>query len=302
MLKKLNQFTEGHGALSPGRGLVTGAIALSLAILCFLGVLAFHFPQYLTTPELRKSYDVAVIRQLLFWSLVIAGALSLVNLVFRRNNFMKRDRVLTAQVLASNTNRDAFEARTFLVGASLERQTNLIFQKKWTWSVGAELVLSDERDSRARIVGGARRTFFIAALPTSLTYDGSDDLLNPTRGFRLGGRLSPEYSLQSGSKGYVRIQIDGSYYQPVSDRIVMAGRVRAATIQGAAAEDIAPARRRYGGGGASVRGYGFQKAGPRDRYDDPVGGRQVSARIGKFGPLVQMGTVEAERWVHRSPG
>ena len=28
--------------------------------------------------------------------------------------------------------------------------------------------------------------------------------------------------------------------------------------------------------------------------DDPVGGRQVSARIGKFGPLVQMGTVEDE--------
>eukprot|EP01036_Dinobryon_divergens_P046645 gene46645-62395_t len=49
MLKKLNQFTEGHGALRPGRGLVTGAIALSLAILCFLGVMAFHFPQYLTT-------------------------------------------------------------------------------------------------------------------------------------------------------------------------------------------------------------------------------------------------------------
>ena len=47
-------------------------------------MLAFHFPQYLTTPELRKSYDVALIRQLMFWSLVVAGALSLVNLLFRR--------------------------------------------------------------------------------------------------------------------------------------------------------------------------------------------------------------------------
>lgn len=44
MLEKLNEFTEGHGALQPGRGLITGVIALSLAILCFLGVLAFHFP------------------------------------------------------------------------------------------------------------------------------------------------------------------------------------------------------------------------------------------------------------------
>jgi translocation and assembly module TamA len=53
---------------------------------------------------------------------------------------------------------------------------------------------------------------------------------------------------------------------------VLAGRVRAATIQGAAAEDIAPSRRLYGGGGASVRGYGFQGVGPRDMLGNPTGG------------------------------
>ncbi|RYY82932.1 MAG: sterol desaturase family protein, partial [Comamonadaceae bacterium] len=62
MLEKLNEFTGSHGQLQRGKGLVTGTIALSLAILCFLGVLAFHFPQYLTTPELRMSYDVDVMR------------------------------------------------------------------------------------------------------------------------------------------------------------------------------------------------------------------------------------------------
>ena len=40
------------------------------------------------------------------------------------------------------------------------------------------------------------RTFFIAALPVSLGYDGSDNLLDPTRGFRLAGRLSPEISMR----------------------------------------------------------------------------------------------------------
>lgn len=227
----------------------------------------------------------------------------LINLVYRRNNFMTRDRVLTAQVLASNTNRDAFEARTFLVAASLERQTNLIFQKKWTWSLGAELVLSDERDSRARIVGGARRTFFIAALPTSLTYDGSDDLLDPTKGFRLGARVSPEYSLQSGSQAYGRFQIDGSYYQPVSDRVVVAGRVRLGSTVGANRFDIAPSRRFYAGGGGSVRGYGFQRIGPRDGNDDPIGGNglaefslEARVRFGDFGvvPFVDAGNVYAD--------
>ena len=43
MLDKLNQLTESHGELRPGHGLVSGVIALSLAILCFLGVRPFTF-------------------------------------------------------------------------------------------------------------------------------------------------------------------------------------------------------------------------------------------------------------------
>jgi hypothetical protein len=88
MLEKLNELTESHGALRPGRGLITGIIALSLAILCFLGVMAFHFPEYLTTPQLRKSYDVALIRQLMFGALVVAGGLSLVNVIFNRARWL----------------------------------------------------------------------------------------------------------------------------------------------------------------------------------------------------------------------
>ena len=53
-LDKLNKLSESHGALRPGKGMVSGVIALSLAILCFLGVLAFHWPEYLTTPQLRR--------------------------------------------------------------------------------------------------------------------------------------------------------------------------------------------------------------------------------------------------------
>lgn len=64
--------------------MASGVVALSLAILCVLGVLAFHFPEYLTTPQLRKSYNVAVLRQLLYWSLVVAGAIALFNMVFGR--------------------------------------------------------------------------------------------------------------------------------------------------------------------------------------------------------------------------
>jgi translocation and assembly module TamA len=201
----------------------------------------------------------------------------LVGAVLRRNNFLRRDQVLTAQFAVSHIDRAAFDARTTILSGAIERQTNLIWQKKWTWSAGAELVATDERDVDLDTAATRRRTFFIGALPASLSYDGSNDLLDPTVGYRLAFRFSPEASLQAGAFGYARTQIDASFYQPVTPTVTLAGRVRLGTILGAERDRIAPSRRFYAGGGGSVRGYGFQRLGPRDPvFDDPIGGRSLT--------------------------
>jgi translocation and assembly module TamA len=220
----------------------------------------------------------------------VAGA------IFRQSNFRTRDNVLSGRLVASNINRAAFQARTLEIGGGLERTSTIIWQKKWTWSAGFELLASDERDA-LRVIGGQRRTFFIGALPASLGYDGSDDLLDPTRGFRLSARVTPEASLQSGAFGYLRTQIDGSVYVPAGDRVVIAARGRLGTIVGAANTRIAPSRRLYAGGGGSVRGYGFQNVGPRDAANDPVGGRglaeaSIEARV-RFGPFAVVPFIDA---------
>ena len=212
------------------------------------------------------------------------------SVIFRRNNFHGRDRILTGQLAVANINRAAYKAKTFSISGSIERQTTIFFQKKWTWSLGAELAASDERDVIVATGAPRQRTFFIGSLPTSLTYDGSDDLLNPTKGFRLGGRLSPELSLQGAAFGYARLQFDVSGYKSIGERVVLAGRLRLGTIVGAPRDAIAPSRRFYAGGGASVRGYGYQAIGPRDPNNDPIGGRSlteisVEARIKAFGPF-----------------
>ena len=72
------------GELTPGQGTITTALALGLGFLSFLGVLAFLFPEYLTTPELRRAYNVDWCRALLFSGLLVAGMLSLFNIVFNR--------------------------------------------------------------------------------------------------------------------------------------------------------------------------------------------------------------------------
>jgi sterol desaturase/sphingolipid hydroxylase (fatty acid hydroxylase superfamily) len=87
-LRKPTAIFHQSGALQPGYGKVTGVIAFALAGMAVLAVLAFHFPQYLTMPDLRKKYDVNVLREIMLVGMVIAGGLAIVNLIRLRNRWL----------------------------------------------------------------------------------------------------------------------------------------------------------------------------------------------------------------------
>jgi sterol desaturase/sphingolipid hydroxylase (fatty acid hydroxylase superfamily) len=88
LLARVLALFHQSGELKPGSGMVSGVIALALALLCLLGVAAFHFPEYLSTPELRKQYSVDALRQLMLVALLIAGGLSLANIVLGRQRWL----------------------------------------------------------------------------------------------------------------------------------------------------------------------------------------------------------------------
>ena len=208
----------------------------------------------------------------------------------RRSNFMQRDQTLNLQFSAAHQKFAAYTAKTIDFAANIERQSNFIWQKKWTWSYGGEWLGTIERGVFSNTGIKDTHRFLIAAAPLALGYDGSDNLLDPTRGFRLSGHLSPEISFHGGHFSYGRAQFDASAYHPVSDRVVVAGRIRLGTIFGAGLFDIAPSRRFYSGGGGSVRGYGYQQLGPKDLDGDPIGGRglvefalEARVRLKQFG-------------------
>ena len=221
---------------------------------------------------------------------VVGTKEQLAGVQFRRSNFRKRDQVLNLQASAAHREFDAYEASTIQLAGNIERQSNFIWQKRWTWTAGVELLATDEQGVFDLSGIKDTKTFLIGALPASLGYDGSDSLLDPTRGFRLSGRVSPEISAHKGSFVYGRLQFDASAYHPISERVVAAGRIRLGTILGADAFDLAPSRRFYSGGGGSVRGYGYQQLGPKDIDGDPIGGKglaefaiEARIRLNQFG-------------------
>ena len=193
----------------------------------------------------------------------------------RKRNFGQRDRSFLVSGGLSAARQFAFDSQTVGISAALARESNIIWQKDWTWSVGAQLLLSSQRDfALPRSV--ARGTFGVLAFPSSLTWDRSDDLLNPSRGFRLTTRLSPEVTLRGRSNfNYLKAQFEATAYQPVGP-LVLAGRFHIGSIVGAERGVIAPDRRFYAGGGGSVRGYVFQGVGPRNPDNVPIGGNSLS--------------------------
>jgi translocation and assembly module TamA len=192
-----------------------------------------------------------------------------VNLSFRRSNAGQRDRTVLLQTEAGRRDYKAFRGYTARLSGLISRESTPIWQKVWTWAYGAEILATNERQFRVRNAPDPKATYFIAGLTGQLGYDRSDSLLNPTKGFRLLGRLNPEASLENGTNAYLRSQIEGSAYYPVSDSLVIAGRARFGSIFGAERDELAPSRRFYAGGGGSVRGFGFQDLGPKVEIANP---------------------------------
>ena len=225
-----------------------------------------------------------------------------INAQFRRSNAGQRDRAFQIGTSVARQRFEAYNAETFNLNASLARTSTPIWQKRWTWSVGGELIASRETAFDAARVDRDRSTYFIAAVPLQLGYDRSNSLLDPTRGFRLTARLSPEAQKRTSAsfQSYGRGLFEASAYFPVTDGIVLAGRARLGAIVGAPRDDIAPSRRLYAGGGGSVRGFSYQELGPRDADNKPLGGRsltefgaEVRYRFGNFGivPFIDAGRV-----------
>ena len=188
---------------------------------------------------------------------------------FRRSNAGKRDRTFSVGAQARHSSYDAFEAFTGRLFGLWSYDSTPIWQKRFTYAYGAQLIGTVEEDYDFDLGERRDRTFFIGGLTGQAGFDTTDDLLNATEGFRVTALVEPEGSLQDGFTPYVRARLDGSAYYPIGDSFVVAGRIRLGSIQGISRFDLAPSRRFYAGGGGSVRGFGFQELGPKSQEPNP---------------------------------
>jgi translocation and assembly module TamA len=177
------------------------------------------------------------------------------------------------------------------------------FERRFSDQLTGRAALNIER-SRVEDAFGTN-DYMILSLPTELEYDGSDNKLDPTEGFRATLNAEPFLEFERSTTALIASGSLSAYRSfGDDDRVILAARGALGSIVGASSiEDIPANRRFFLGGGGSIRGYEYRSVGPR-QGDDVVGGLsfweasfetrvRVTERIGLV-PFIDAGAAYAE--------
>lgn len=209
---------------------------------------------------------------------------------FRKPDFIWREVDLIAEGNVKNEETDAFDSRSVGAGIGLETQYN----KHIRGSLGFAY-----RYAQITEQNGDEDTIGLISIPAALDFDYSDDLLDPSEGWRLKLTGAPFWDTLGLDTRFLKLRATATAYRRLMNepRLVAAIKGSVGSISGASRNDIPADERFYAGGGGSVRGIPFQLAGQLDG-GEPVGGRSVletsaELRWRAFDPIELVGFFDA---------
>jgi translocation and assembly module TamA len=193
---------------------------------------------------------------------------------FRRPDFLEVDQDFLALAEVADDTPTAYHSRRARVSAGLERR----FDRTLTGGValGVEKANVVQLASISSETASQRTQHYaLIGVPLYLKLDQSDDLLNPTSGYRAQANLVPYRSFSGPSLTFAFGRVSASTYQRLedSDRYIIAASAALSSIGGASLAALPADKRVYAGGGGSIRAYGYQMAGPLDFDKKPIGGK-----------------------------
>lgn len=185
-------------------------------------------------------------------------------------HFYKKNQIVTLFADLEQTQTDAFDSSTGLLGAEITRQVHTHVKAR----IGGDIDFSEITETNE----SPDQVALISA-PVSLEYDKRDDELNPRSGWIGAVRVRPYWDWYEQSTRFVKTTLAMSayktfykaYWQPT-----LAFRSATGSISGLSKDDVPASIRFYSGGGGSVRGYPFQSIGPYDEGEEPDGGLSLT--------------------------
>jgi translocation and assembly module TamA len=185
---------------------------------------------------------------------------------FRKPYFLREDQALN---LTSRLARDEPEGYT---SVNLTNTALLVRDMTKSLKLGGGVGFKEAEITQL----GSTNDYSLLFLPLQLSWDRSDNLLDPSRGGRLGIQLAPYHDLFKEDLNFLKGKVSYGHYLQILDSpsTVLAGRVSMGLIGAEERMEIPADERFYAGGGGSVRGYAYQSLGPR-AGGIPTGGRSL---------------------------
>jgi translocation and assembly module TamA len=190
---------------------------------------------------------------------------------FRRPDFLTVEQDFLATAEIANDNPVAYRSRRALATAGLERRFGRLLTGGVAFEIGkANVVQLADINPRT----GSQR-YELVGLPAYVKLDTTDNLLNPTTGYRAQLSVTPAHTFSGSNLTFVSNLISGSTYLGLGaeDRAILAGKLALGSLDGAPLSQLPSDQRIYAGGGGSVRPYGYLMAGPLAPNNVPIGGR-----------------------------
>jgi translocation and assembly module TamA len=187
-------------------------------------------------------------------------------ITYRTPEVFRRDVQMTASLGAVRERLDAYDRDVALASLLFEHSLTdrLVLQAGPGYEVG--------RVGRDDVWTNVNLVSFVGGL----RYDSTDNLLNPTRGWRLSGTATPYVSLNGGADFARLVGTASTYWNVFGDgRSVLALRGLVGSAVGASRDELPLDKRFYAGGGGSVRGFPYLSIGPLNAANQPMGGASV---------------------------
>ena len=161
----------------------------------------------------------------------------------------------------------AYRRKAVTVGVGLDR----ILSPHWEVKMG----VASEWSQLTRF--GITNYYTLYGLPSQVVLNEADSLVDATKGYRITLDATPYVDARNSGDLFAILRLTGTAYVNVSGdgRSVLAGRASFGTIPGGTNSSIPFDKLFYAGGGGSVRGFAYQSAGPRDSFNNPLGGASV---------------------------
>lgn len=187
-----------------------------------------------------------------------------------------------------------------LEAAGLREVLDAYTRRAVTTYAGFDRTFSPRLQARVGLTGelsritrnGITMDYQLIGLPFSILYNRANSDVDPTKGYRIDFDVTPWIG---NTDFFTVMRLTGRTYFDLATpgRTVLATRASLGSEPAISIGGIPPDKFFYAGGGGSVRGFVYQSAGPRDAFNNPLGGASVveasvelRQRIGKsFGAV-----------------